>query len=659
MVLAPRVRGHSHQIELGLENPFWVVFSGSDGASKEVDNWCERQQLTPLHVTRDGVGRSIRAESVDFQFLRRYFENILVAARKQSPRLDIRLCEEALGKWVESPRGEAGLAALGHNVFTPNRMALEGAGIIFEKKTPNFIGQSEAEYHDAIRTSAEAVLRLREQVGSVPAFLLNPPQPDMILAVPALYHHAYNKLRRSKETPDIEDRVARDVLRYIRGQKGFRTEMEGSKLVKLLRSETGRNIFGLRSRELSLQTAAIGLRGATTLTATVRLPPGLNQIKKSLQQLSDHARGPHGRRKKFPRLFKAVQEELSRTVGEDLLELISRSRSGLKVIADVPLEWVPIQGIPLGIKFNCSRVPATPGNLLMGLLAKPRTLTLLPEAFHDILVVSAFDSKDPIREILPGALDLMDHLWREKLNVRFVEVETIAGFKHALNTYTGPLLIFDGHGTHESVTDTGMLSIGAERVDIWSLRGKVRIPPAVILSACDTHATDRSHATTGSGFLAIGARTVLATLLPINAVNAAAFIARLIYRLAEFVPAVIEGYAHALSWSEVIGGMLRMQLTTELLMPLHLMGVIDQPKYELLHTHANNAINSGADNWFEGLVDDLSEHVPWSKEETVARLQSLIVVSDAVRYIQMGNPESFLIASQSVARALRSQVAEL
>lgn len=253
----------------------------------------------------------------------------------------------------------------------------------------------------------------------------------------------------------------------------------------------------------------------------------------------------------------------------------------------------------------------------------------------------------------------MDHLWREKLNVNLIEVSTVAEFKDALNRYSGPLLIFDGHGTHDPVSDVGMLSLGSEEVNVWSLRGQVRVPPAVILSACDTHATDRSHVTTGSGFLALSARTVLATLLPVAALNAAALIARLIFRIAEFAPAAMEGFERAFSWTEIVGGMLRMQLVTELLMPLHLSGIIDQATYVAVHSHANTAINLGQERWFDEVIEKLSEHVPWSKEEISVRLYSLIPASEAVRYIQMGNPESLLIADQSVVRALHSQVAAL
>ena len=66
-------------------------------------------------------------------------------------------------------------------------------------------------------------------------------------------------------------------------------------------------------------------------------------------------------------------------------------------------------------------------------------------------------------------------------------------------------MIFDGHGRGNADTGIATLRIGKEDVDVWHLRGEARIPPIVILSACDTQGIDASsHATVGTGFLAAG-----------------------------------------------------------------------------------------------------------------------------------------------------------
>jgi hypothetical protein len=41
--------------------------------------------------------------------------------------------------------------------------------------------------------------------------------------------------------------------------------------------------------------------------------------------------------------------------------VIRRSETGLRIVADAHLEWLDIDGLPLAIRKNVCRVPATPG----------------------------------------------------------------------------------------------------------------------------------------------------------------------------------------------------------------------------------------------------------------------------------------------------------
>lgn len=87
----------------------------------------------------------------------------------------------------------------------------------------------------------------------------------------------------------------------------------------------------------------------------------------------------------------------------------------------------------------------------------------------------------------------------------------------------------------------------------------------VVLSVCDTHAAARNHATVANGFLAIGSRAVLSSVFPLEARQAAIFAARLVFRVSDFIPAAIRQFDRALTWTEVVSGMLRMQLLTDFL----------------------------------------------------------------------------------------------
>ena len=102
--------------------------------------------------------------------------------------------------------------------------------------------------------------------------------------------------------------------------------------------------------------------------------------------------------------------------------------------------------------------------------------------------------------------------WSELLS-RHVDED---GLVEALNNFQGVLAVFDGHGSH-APGQPGLLHLMDNPIDVWQLRNRVlRPPPIVVLSACDTHAADRNHATAGNGFLSLGSRAVLSTVFPIE-----------------------------------------------------------------------------------------------------------------------------------------------
>ena len=239
------------------------------------------------------------------------------------------------------------------------------------------------------------------------------------------------------------------------------------------------------------------------------------------------------------------------------------------------------------------------GNLQIILLARSELLHLAVEAFCEVLIVTPFDLKDPIANVLPRALASWREMYEGRLAVRIVQAQSRSEFIDVLKSFEGAVMIFDGHGHHDRTTGLGTLRVGKEDISIWDMRSEVRVPPIVMLSACDTHAADRSHATTANGFLNAGAITVVASLLPVEAHHAALFIARLIWRLAEFLPAITSDKGRAVLWSEVMSGMLRLQLVYDLVMPLSTEGKISAEDYKEINMRAILATTNRDPNWWD------------------------------------------------------------
>ncbi|HML07875.1 MAG TPA: CHAT domain-containing protein [Xanthobacteraceae bacterium] len=521
-------------------------------------------------------------------------------------------------------------------------MALRRAARSVEKGEP-FVGNSEKEYTDAIIESARAVIAVREEVGLYGFHYMTHLRPELILTEPALYRLNY---RAIKPEGPFEEKVVAKSLRWVQTQRGLHSQLPAQYVHDLAKSPIAQSILSERAAELDTFTVGVGLRAAQTTSAVVRLSPGVNHVFPALSAYARSLRSTSlEARIKTRRLFDSIQNGLASAVGDERIEFITERQWPIKIVSDAPMEWLPVGNLPLAMRCDCSRINATPGNLLMGLLVEPRPIVVAPESLMDFLVVSTFEDDDRLKDVLKQALEVTRDGWEKRARVTFRTAQSKEEFIDALNSFEGAFLIFDGHGVNNANEPVGKLMLGSEAIDVWELHRKVRVPPIVILSACDTQGIDASsHATVGNGFLFLGALTVLATLLPVGGLSSAAFISRLVYRVAEFVPTAIAARGRVLNWTEVVSGMLRRFLASELLDALvGPPGDADTPQGKLL-VKAGEDIDVREDNhWFDNLLERIAENRGQHLAAIQAKAQSLIARAEAIRYIQLGNPELIII----------------
>ena len=305
-----------------------------------------------------------------------------------------------------------------------------------------------------------------------------------------------------------------------------------------------------------------------------------------------------------------------------------------------------------------SRIPVTPGNAFIDFLATRAPIIAKPEDFRDILIVSGLDASDVIAKQFEVAFEMFGKNWRDKLSLTWVRVRSRKELVDAINGFNGMMMVFDGHGSHKP-DDNAVLWLGDEPVDIWSLRGEIaRIPPIVILSACDTHAADRNHATVANGFLALGARSVLGSVFPLQAMDAATFTARLLYRVADYVPAAVDMFGRAMSWLEVVSGMLRRQAATDILRQLAALGVEwdDATMPWIMEMHAH--MDLGLDDPFEHFLEALRER-GFADDDIKREVHNALAASSTISYLHMGRPETILINTSENLDRLELAISEI
>ena len=631
------------RLTVAPEAPFWVMMTSDAKVANRVDRWIARQRYKPLHISEKRGAARLDARTVEPDDLRDHFRALLAQIATNEPDIEPGFATEGLAKWGQRPAHDYPTPVPGHNVTVPNVMALQGIGFRFIDSGP-VIHQDPADYQRWIAETANAVLDERRRSYRAPALRTTPAQPDLYLTAPALYAHVYEG---GFDFPNDEHgRSARDVLQMMQRQTGYKLTGAGPVWARAFESPMAQALIAMRRAETQIQVAAASIAAAGTLAATLRLPPGVNRAHGTVRQMANHARSEKVKpAAKLVKTFADVQKRLDEAVGPELGAVIARSQTGVKLVTDVPLEWLPVGNLPLMLRKDVSRITATPGNLQIGMLARSNLIHLSADAFRQILVISAIDPKDPIADLLTNSLDSWSDAYQSKITLRIVRVQTRAAFIEAVNSFSGAVMIFDGHGHHDQASGQATLRIGREDISIWDLRSEIHVPPIVVLSACDTQAADRSHATTANGFLAAGAVAVVASLLPLRAVDAAVFTARLVWRIAEFLPAVTGPQGRAVLWSEVMAGMFRLQLVFDLLMPLLKAGTITFEQYSAMNIAAIVATTNQDPHWWDDTLSALGQILGESDAALARRSTRVIATSDAIRYTQVGNPELIVIKS--------------
>jgi hypothetical protein len=558
-----------------------------------------------------------------------------------------------------------------HNLTLPNEVALMSFGGILKKVdalAPSRISEGARDpqrYIGRICQLADAVYEERARImreGTLPSSLKD---WDYIISVPSVHwtHYRSSLAGSGRETSEVH-RAFRIAYKACVRQKSYfdSYELEDQQCAaQLFDSAAFRSVIQLRSDDQRCYTAALSLLASSTLAPVLRLEPKLNQVRGDLKMLAISARAQAGGdpQLKQSRLVRGIGAKMSSLIDSAFLRRIEQKAdggriAGLKLVADLPLEWLPLSGVPLMLRYDVSRIPVLPGNILIQQCAHPPML-MSAAAFKDVLVVRSFAPDDRLKPVLEQSFKrAYARLDVQPPRVRFVDVNSEDAFVDAVRSYHGAVLIFDGHGGYEDKFGVGTIVVGGKSVDVWSLREKCRFPPIIIFSACDTHPVDGSHGSVANAAFTLDTVTVLATLLPVNAMSAAAFIARLLLRMVEFIKVAADNRA-VLTWREVISGMIRMAYTAEVRHLLTERGGlrIRDGGHDRVQLVANTAINARRADWFDCFIGAIAVETTSAVHDIRGLVSRWASITDALKYVQLGSPENIVILPETGAAEMQ------
>lgn len=378
------------------------------------------------------------------------------------------------------------------------------------------------------------------------------------------------------------------------------------------------------------------------VSAFVRLPPAVESVWGTLKKVADCYRGNSDKRaSKLSRLMSRFREELAASVPMQLRPLLDRAPTGIRIVSDLPLEWMPMKsGESVTFRHTCSRIPSSPGNMLFQTALPKGRIHLSAEMLTNILIVRSFSEKDRVRTITEASLSVLEE--QEGTKVSIVDVHSLEELVGALNGFDGALVVFDAHGDKTDVASG--IYIGGKLVDPWVLRGIVRMPPIAFPLSCDTLPMDTQHSSAAVALLAAGARTVVGSLLPIHAMKSSAFFVRLVRAIHTLLPILKQNGIEKVTWAELFSVIQQSQLIHETAM------VLFESRWQLDRdavTHATAVASAHVLTrnpvWYTHFVAGFAEIMRLSPDDFQKWMRVQIPLPDCELLVQVGEPESIVV----------------
>ncbi|MES2579421.1 MAG: hypothetical protein V4552_02665 [Pseudomonadota bacterium] len=643
------------QVVKSLSNSFFKVFiTNNNEMAEAVDKLMPPDRIPFLHIsTLEGTNR-ISIEEFKKENLFHFIIEVLEFVEKSEIIVpDIEQIKLAINSNQAFIPSESELPMSFHNLTLPNESALKVFGKELNNEDPispqpySEFKRDEQTYIDRICLAADTVMSERSALMQhIPSGLMD---NLLLISVPSLPWQHYQKNNIARKLKGIDLKAFDTVYKRTIKQSTYFDNVETTQ--EIFENNYFQWMMRTRAMDALCYTAGLTVIATSTMVPVIRLEPKLNQVRGDVKLLAHCVRSESRIRAqhKQSRLARKMAFQIRNLTDNKFLKRIdmlsdTNKIQGLKVVSDLPLEWMSSNGLPLGIKFDLTRIPLMPGNIfLMRCLVKPTFVSL--NSLFDILVIRSFAIDDPLSDMLQKAINSsLNKIKKPKVKVKFIDVKTVNDLIVSLSTFDGAILIFDGHGAYDSNNGIGAFVIGGNTIDAWELQKQCNFPPIVIFSACDTHPIDGSHGSIANAAFMLGARSVLATTLPVNGGLAAILIGRLIFRISEYVPLAIDHRA-LLTWRDVVSGMLRMEYVTEILLVLRRYTDLEISKVSVDHIQlqTNIAINQNDSSWYDLFLSLLSKESLISKHDLQAMIDEWASLTDVIKYIQLGSPENIIL----------------
>ncbi|MDA7865166.1 hypothetical protein N9A70_00145 [Akkermansiaceae bacterium] len=642
--ISPLMEREIIKMRFGADSPF-RIFVTPEELDDSVALTLSKLEFPSLHIksadlVRVGENRDVGIELLD-NYARIVGMHIEAAEPKAASAID-----ELLSRPIprEKPR-RIQIQKMNHGVTRPNEQPLILSGADF-LGPGTFSTLSEEPYLNAIRKSAYALNNERERLHKKFPPELQRQTIDLIITCPGVLHYLSSAGRIKKLFSGTGYLEIQQAVKHHASQGGY-SVIVGHKDLEFLASAAFREVTKMWQDEISTYTTAIMLQTWQEFCPSLRLPRRIYQARGLLSRLGTVIRNScHDlTSKKVNRIANQFYADLKKEM--DLLTpgFLDGYDRQIRLIADLPLGLVPEKGLPISLRHFVSQIPSTPGDLLTGSSCRTNRHFFKLSKTQRVTIIRSFEEGDPLKHVLEECIKLYSDLPGWDWEVKIVDVKNEEEFIYACNNLKDAFLVFDGHGSHSEDSQVGTICLGSEKVDIWSLRGKIHLPPMVLLSCCDSCPADRSHVSIANGFLALGAESVFGALMPIDGVLAGTMVTRLLYRLTSVTRFWCNLNNLPLSWSKVVTSQMRASYISEFLLQLLAEKKITQSQYDEISIPTTERISFYSSDWFGFFKAGVKMACGWSDSDFASYVEDHFSFPHALHYLSLGFPDKILFAA--------------
>lgn len=422
-------------------------------------------------------------------------------------------------------------------------------------------------------------------------------------------------------------------------------------------------------KERLLIEALISLYAASYASYCIKIPLANKTVFGALKDIGIIDRGRE--RGKIDNRALSFKSELENLLKAPLNLIPNVFTSAIKIVSNLPIEWAHHNGLPLMVRHEVSRIPISPGMSATMCLLDGEQIYLKIEDLKKIRVISSFDEDDHLKNLLTEKIDLVMRPLANKtealvkkapeldvshdlegvtpfdLDIEWHKVGSAEEFLLSLSDNDCAITIFNMHGGHD-LEGMGALAVGNDKVSVYDMIGKFQASPIVILCSCDTSPIDRNHYSTATAFQLAGAKTVLASALPILADEASTFIARLLLRIQLYLPRRLSSSdGRSIRWSSFVAGMIRRTFYSELFELMAKKFALTLDVKSALNYFAGARVDPLHENWHEDIMQYASIETGIDIDVIEQLMKDSFALPECLKYIQMGNPESIILVSEN------------